>query len=55
MFHSLLDVNSWALCVSSAQRISHLLLVLQLALLPHSLALVLNLASALGLQQRAVV
>lgn len=55
MLHSLLNVNPCPLCASSAQHISHLLLVLQLALPPHSLALVLDLASALGLQQLAVV
>lgn len=43
------------LCASSAQHINHLLLILPVPLPPHSLALVLDLASALGLQQLAVV
>lgn len=43
------------MCAPSAQRISHLFLVLLLAMPPQSLALVPDLASALGLQQLAVV
>lgn len=55
MLYSLYNINSCAVCVSPAQHISHLLLVLPLALPPHSLALVPDLASALGLQQLGVV
>lgn len=43
------------MCAPSAQHIRHLLLVLLLAMPPHSLALVPDLASALGLQQLALV
>lgn len=43
------------LCASSIKHISHLRLVLLLALAPHSLALVPNSAGALGKQHLAVV